>query len=155
LAHSEKYTAIADKLGITSAVICAVHCLVIPAVFLLKYSVVDGLGATSGHAGWGAGLPSWWETLDYAFLLIGFYAVYHATSHSPFKGVKISLWFFWLCLAVAVVFESKLHWMAYLASAGLIVTHFVNIRNHRSYKHKVKKVVAADPLAIKGDEALF
>jgi hypothetical protein len=35
-----------------------------------------------------------------------------------------------LCLAVAVVFEQQLHWMAYLASAGLIFTHFFNIRNH-------------------------
>ena len=134
LSDSAKYTPIADKLGITSAVICAVHCLVIPAIFLLKYSWADGVSATSGAVGWGSGLPHWWETLDYLFLVVGLVAVYHAATHTERKGVKASLWFFWLCLVVAVVFESQLHWMAYIASGGLVVTHFVNIRSHRAKK---------------------
>ena len=130
LAHSSKYNPGADKLGITSAVICAVHCLVIPAILLLKYSWADAGGTIPVSQGWGSGLPSWWETLDYVFLAVGFYAVFHASTHAPAKGIKIALWFFWLCLAVAVVFEQYLHWIAYIASAGLVVTHFVNIRKH-------------------------
>jgi len=138
MSHSPRYSPGADKIGITSAVICAVHCLVIPAIFLLKYSWEDTT-AVAG-AGWGSGLPHWWETLDYIFLAVGFYAVFHATTHTPSRWVKISLWLFWLCLAIAVVFESKLHWMAYIASAGLVATHFVNIRNHTLSNAKNKNV---------------
>jgi hypothetical protein len=130
---SSKYSSGADRLGITSAVICTVHCLVVPSVFLLKYWWTN----TSGREFWSSGLPAWWETLDYLFLIIGFIAVYHAASHASGRGVKLSLWLFWLCLAVAIVFEDKLHWMAYIASAGLIVTHFINIREHQ--KRRVRK----------------
>ncbi len=130
MAYFSRYTPVADKLGIVSAVICAVHCLVIPAIFLLKYTWADSTGAATGKAGWGSGLPHWWELLDYIFLIVGFVAVYHAARHAVKKNIKRSLWFFWLCLAIAVVFEQKLHWMAYIASAGLIFTHFFNIRNH-------------------------
>jgi hypothetical protein len=103
---------------------------VIPAIFLLKYSWADTTGAAVGKAGWGSGLPHWWEMLDYIFLIVGFVAVYHAANHSAKKNIKWFLWFFWICLAIAVVFEQKLHWMAYIASAGLIITHFFNIKNH-------------------------
>lgn len=132
MSHSHKYTPGADKVGITSAVICAVHCLVIPAIFLIKFSLSDSAGLGSGTVKLGTGLPGWWETLDYLFLLVGFYAVYHASTHAPAKGIKVSLWFFWFCLAIGVVFEQQLHWMAYIASAGLVLTHFVNIRKHRA-----------------------
>ncbi|GAA4469821.1 hypothetical protein GCM10023093_29960 [Nemorincola caseinilytica] len=131
--HSSRYFSGADKLGIASAVICAVHCLVIPAIFLIKYSWADSVADV--HAGHHAGLPAWWHVLDYVFLVVGFVAVLHASSHAPARGVKLSLWFFWLCLAVAVVFEEQLHWMTYLASAGLIATHFFNIRSHRNTRH--------------------
>ena len=133
LSHSEKYTSGADRVGIISAIICGVHCLVIPAVFLLKYSVTDGVEA----AGWGVGLPHWWEWLDYIFLAVGFYAVFHSARHASSKLISVALWIFWLFLAIAVLFEDTLHWMAYFASAGLVITHFLNIRKHarRHRKH--------------------
>lgn len=134
LFHSSKYTAGADKLGIASAIICAVHCLVIPAIFLIKYSWADSV--TSVHAGHEV-LPYWWHALDYVFLIIGFVAVFHASTHAAGRGIKFALWFFLACLAVAVVFEEQLHWMAYVASAGLVTTHFINIRRH---KKKLKTI---------------
>lgn len=129
---SNKYTAGADKLGIASAVICTIHCLVVPMLFLLKYWWTN----TTGKALFGtSGLPSWWETIDYLFLIVGFVAVYHASAHASGRYIKLSLWLFWLCLAIAVVFEHTLHWMAYIASIGLITTHFINIRNHKKQRN--------------------
>ena len=136
MSYFSRYTPIADKLGIVSALICAVHCLIIPAIFLLKYTWLDSSGAAHNKAGWGSGLPHWWEMLDYVFLIVGFIAVYHAANHSANKYIKFSLWFFWLCLALAVVFEQQLHWMAYIASGGLIFTHFFNIKNHTKHNEK-------------------
>lgn len=132
LSHTEKYSSGADRVGIISAIVCGVHCLIIPAVFLLKYSIADGAEA----AGWGVGLPHWWEWLDYIFLAVGFYAVFHAVRHAPSRWIRVALWIFWLFLAIAVVFEDTLHWMAYLASAGLVTTHFLNIRNHTTRLRK-------------------
>ncbi len=133
LAKLSKYSPGADKVGITSAVICAVHCLVIPAVFVVKYALTDGVAGSLSEV-WGTGLPDWWELLDYVFLAVGLFAVFHAATHAPARGIRIALWVFWLCLAIAVIFEEHLHWLAYIASAGLVTTHFFNIRMHRSGK---------------------
>jgi len=116
--HKEHNTG-ADVLGITSAILCTIHCLVIPALFLLKFWWTDKAVSV---------LPSWWGMIDYFFLVLSFWAIYHAASHANGRKIKRSLWFFWGCLAIAIIFEQQLHWMAYIASAGLITTHFINIR---------------------------
>ncbi len=128
LSIKSKYTTAADKLGILSAIICTAHCLLIPAFFMLRYS---WHGAENPHHNGDSGLPSWWEMLDYIFLVIGLYAVYHASTHTSFRPVKAALWFFWGILAVAVVFEDSLHFLVYVASLGLVATHFFNIKRHR------------------------
>ena len=120
------YSTGADRLGIASAVVCTIHCLVIPALFTLKYSV-----STHINNHFAEGFPSWWSALDYLFLVVSFIAVYHAASHAAARGVKRFLWLFWACLAVAIFFEKDLHWMSYIASIGLVSTHITNIRQHR------------------------
>ena len=113
------HTVNSDKTGITSALLCTVHCMVIPALFLVKYWQADNNAFT---------LPNWWEKLDYVFLAISLWAVYHSAAHARFVQVKISLWFFWCLFALAVVFDKTLHMLAYVASAGLIVTHLINLK---------------------------
>ncbi len=114
----ERESTVSDKIGITSAVLCTVHCLVVPALFLLK--------------GWySASMPTWWDKLDILFLLISFAAVYHSASHTKIKEIKLALWISWVVLAAAILSPVELHWLAYLASAGLITGHFLNIRSLR------------------------
>ena len=120
----DKVSVRSDQAGIASAVLCTVHCLVVPALFLLRFSLTDN---AAYH------LPSWWEKLDFVFLIVSFLAVYHSAGHTKTKEVKISLWLFWATLAVAILFQAHLHWLAYIASAGLIATHFINIRQMRRY----------------------
>jgi hypothetical protein len=114
-----------DKTGIASAVICSVHCLVIPALLLIKIN-------TNSVVAWN--LPEWWHSLDYIFLLVGFYAVYHSSQHAHSNYIKVSLWVFWIILAIAIIFEKSLYWMAYIASAGLITTHSINLRRIRKVR---------------------
>ena len=118
----------ADKTGIASAILCTVHCLVVPAYFLLQKWWVTANTTL---------LPGWWEWLDYAFLLISFSAVYHASTHAGNKLIKISLWISWIVLAIGILVP-QLHWVTYLASAGLIATHFINLRQITN-KRKVTK----------------
>jgi hypothetical protein len=108
-----------DQTGITSALICTVHCMIVPALLLIKLHTKSIFQLP---------LPNWWDKLDYAFLLISFYAVYHSSKHCVYKKIKTSLWIFWTMFAIAIVFEQKLHWMAYVASAGLITTHYINLK---------------------------
>lgn len=140
--HDTDYTTGADRLGIASAIACTIHCLVIPALFIIRYSFAATI---NGHLP--AGFPAWWPLLDYLFLAISFYAVYHASTHAADKGVKWLLWSFWLCLALAVFFEEHVRWLAYVASAGLVGTHITNIKKHRRKIRTVNEVEAsASPL---------
>ena len=127
--NQNEVSATSDKAGITSALLCTVHCLVVPVFFLAKFWWTDG--NTTIH------LPSWWEKLDFIFLLVSFIAVYHSAAHTPSKEIKISLWTFWTILATAIVFATTLHWLAYIASAGLITTHLMNIRRIRRAGYNV------------------
>ncbi len=102
--------------------LCTIHCLAIPIFFAIKFWWADKYVLT---------LPSWWHLLDYVFLLISFWAVYHSASHTHFREIKMALWTFWVMLAIAIFFEEQLHWLAYIASAGLISTHYINIRRLR------------------------
>jgi hypothetical protein len=125
--HHTKASSVSDKTGITSAVLCTVHCLIIPILFLVKFWWSDkGIIVL---------LPAWWEKLDFLFLLISFLAVYHSASHTPVKNIRILLWLFWAILAVSIIFATPLHWLAYIASAGLIGTHLFNIRRIRKAAH--------------------
>jgi hypothetical protein len=108
-----------DRVGIVAAVLCMIHCMIVPLAFALKVW-------WSTHTIYT--LPWWWGMLDYFFLVVSFIAVYHSSSHAVSKGVKFSFWFFWGVLTLAIVFEGYIHWLAYLASTGLIATHVVNLR---------------------------
>ena len=119
LMDQEKPSIIYDKVGITSAVLCTIHCLAIPILFFIKSWYASSVTPLN--------LPYWWHSVDYAFLIVSFIAVYHSAGHSHFKEIKISLWVSWSILSVAILI-SDLHWLAYFASAGLVVTHFINIR---------------------------
>jgi len=135
---SHSHTSTADRAGIASAVLCTIHCLLIPALFLVKV----WWGAANGLT-----LPYWWAYLDYLFLIISFMAVRHAAMHTTSPRVKRSLWAFWSILVIAIVFEDMLHWMAYIASAGLITTHIINIR--RMKKMAVKEQALPDGQSLK------
>ena len=117
---NKKYTTKADNTGIASAVLCTIHCLMIPALLLIKYLWAGKTAVPN--------LPYWWGYLDYLFLVISFTAVYHAAGHTTARWIKVSLWTCWCLLSTGILFEEQLHWLAYLASAGLIATHFFNIR---------------------------
>jgi len=119
-----------DKAGIASAVLCTIHCLVIPILFLLKFSFADSKGCL---------LPPWWEQLDYVFLAVSFLAVYHSAKHAKSMKVRASLWLFWAILVIAIIFQNTVHWMAYIASAGLVITHAFNIREMKKRLSPIAK----------------
>lgn len=113
----------ADYLGITGSVLCIVHCLVTP-VLLMTTALLQDTAVRIGFL-----------SLDYVFIGVNAAAVYFATrSHNVPAGIKRGLWGSLTLFAAAILLESYnplFRYVAYAASAGLILTHLANIRQHR------------------------
>lgn len=111
-----------DYLGITSATICLIHCLVAPFYIGISASVHDH--ASGGH--WF--MEPWW---DYVFLVFGFAAVWFSGKHTESRSMKILLWASFSFLAAMLILESYapvFQFLAYGAAFTLIVSHLINLR---------------------------
>jgi len=112
----------ADYLGITGSALCLIHCLVTP-ILLMTTTVLH-----DGH------LRIGYLSLDYVFIGVNTAAVYFATRSVGSSIIKKALWGFLTLLVVAITLEDvndTFRLMGYAASAGLIVTHLINVRQHR------------------------
>ncbi|MFD2570054.1 MerC domain-containing protein [Spirosoma soli] len=112
----------ADYIGITGSVLCIIHCLVTP-VLLMTTTVLQDEKLRFGYL-----------SLDYVFIIVNILAVYSATRHYASPIVKKSLWGFLALFTAALLLEEAspvFEYLAYIASAGLVMTHLVNIRQHR------------------------
>lgn len=117
----------ADYIGITGSVLCIIHCLITP-VLLLTSSLFQDSALRVGYL-----------SLDYVFIGVNIVAVYFATRHYALPAIKRSLWGFLGLFSMALLLEDAapiFEYIAYLASAGLVITHLLNIRQHRlSHSH--------------------
>lgn len=112
---------ISDWIGISSAMLCTIHCLVAPLYF---GGVVHAHHSEAGH--WMLG-HHW----DYVFLLIGLGAVWFSSKHAESLLLKAGLWSTYGILAGAIMLEefgAIVQGVIYLASAALIVIHILNLR---------------------------
>lgn len=117
----------ADYVGITGSVLCLIHCLLTP-VLLMTTAVMRDDHLRVGFL-----------SLDYVFIGINIVAVYFATRSGVSMAVKRALWGFLFLFTTAILLEDvneAFQLLGYAASAGLIVTHLVNIRQHRRHYHK-------------------
>ncbi len=117
----------ADYIGITGSVLCIIHCLITP-VLLMTTTVLQDEKLRVGYL-----------SLDYVFIAVNVLAVYSATRHYASPLVKRSLWGFLALFTISLLLEDTspaFQYLAYAASAGLVMTHLVNIRQHRlSHAH--------------------
>lgn len=117
----------ADYLGLTSAIICLLHCLVAP-LFLGVATHFHGAEAHVHELPWYAH-PVW----DYVFLGLGFLAVRWSATHSHHIWIKRLLWMSWAGLAGAILLEEThvlFSYLVYASSFALIAFHVWNIRSH-------------------------
>lgn len=117
----------ADYIGITGSILCIIHCMITP-VMLLTTSLMQSSTLRVSYL-----------SLDYVFIGVNIVAVYSATRHFAPPVIKWGLWGFLSLFSIALLLEETapvFEYMAYLASAGLVITHFLNIRQHRlSHAH--------------------
>lgn len=112
----------ADYVGITGSVLCIIHCLITP-VLLMSTALLQDEHLRFGYL-----------SLDYIFIGVNIVAVYFATRHYAPPAIKKSLWSFLTLFAVAIFLEDVdpvFEYIGYLASAGLVISHLFNIRQHK------------------------
>lgn len=117
----------ADYIGITGSVLCIIHCLITP-VLLMTTALVQDSTLRFGYL-----------SLDYIFIGVNIVAVYFATRHHAQPLIRKALWGFLSVFSAAILLEEVnplFAYVAYAASAGLVITHLINIRQHRlSHAH--------------------
>ncbi|WP_461098536.1 MerC domain-containing protein [Spirosoma luteolum] len=112
----------ADYIGITGSILCLIHCLVTP-VLLLSSRLLQNEPLRVGYL-----------SLDYVFIAVNIVAVYFATRHYASALVRRALWSFLTLFAISILLEDTaplFEYLGYVASAGLVFTHLINIRQHR------------------------
>lgn len=126
---------LSDYLGIFSAVLCLIHCLVAPA-FMGAYAHAHSHGGEAHtdsmllHHGW-----------DYFFLGLGFIAVWFSSKHTSQPILKALLWLTFGFLAAAILLEGLapiFQKMVYFSSLGLIVVHVLNIKHWLAHAKEQK-----------------
>ena len=112
-----------DTIGALSSFLCMIHCLATPFFFV----------ATACSASCCSAAPSWWQWLDYFFLLVSFVAVRHSTVSTNSKLVEFGLWISWVCLLVFVL-NAKFLWFytsqntKFIPAFSLIGLHLYNLK---------------------------
>lgn len=124
---------VSDYIGITSSVLCLIHCLGLPFAFFVAqyfgFNLLKGLQEEIEHL----------ILFDAIFLITASIAVYFALKHAHSKNIKILLSFGWVLFAIGVLFEwvEYLHYSIHLGSILLIIGHIQNIRLCRAGKCEV------------------
>lgn len=111
-----------DFLGASASLMCLVHCLITPFLFVLE------VGATSccEHS------PFWWHGIDYLFLVLSFVAVYQSTKRTSKHFMRVALWSFW-GLFFVLMLNHDLEWYIipkqtlYVVAVVLAILHRYNL----------------------------
>jgi len=112
-----------DQVGIIASALCMIHCLATPFLFIAK-----SCSATCCEAA-----PSWWVSLDYLFLLISFFAIYHSSKNTSSSWAKYALWISWSSLLILLINE-KLQFLSvsvytiYIPAIMLVLFHVYNLK---------------------------
>jgi len=119
---TQKLTYKEDLIGASASFLCLIHCLATPFVFLVKSSAAVCCSET----------PSWWQAMDYIFLVVAFFAVVHVTNNQRSKEwMKFCLVVSWLGLLLVTLNSTYFLFhitneLAYIPAISLVCLHLYN-----------------------------
>ncbi|MBE8727579.1 MerC domain-containing protein [Flavobacterium hungaricum] len=108
-----------DILGISSAAICLVHCLIFPLLTILP------LGLTHN------------PIIDLAFASIGLFVIFKITKKSTLLVSSIlivSMGLIWISILTEIFLEIHLD-LIYFGGIGMVIGHLINYRLHKKQNH--------------------
>ena len=112
----------ADIIGASASILCMIHCLATPFIFFIKSSASICCSET----------PVWWQSIDYLFLTVAFFAVVQITRNNRskkwIKSMLIISWFGLLLVTLNTTFFifHISNELAYLPAILLVTLHFYN-----------------------------
>jgi len=74
-----------DSIGSIASMLCLVHCIATPFIFITQACTASCCAES----------PIWWQSIDYVFIFISFFAILQSTKTSSNKIIKILLWTMW------------------------------------------------------------
>ena len=112
-----------DAIGSAASTLCLIHCLATPFIFITQACTMSCC----------ADAPTWWQSLDYLFIVISFFAIFRATQTSTNKFIKIALWISW-CLFFFLIVNKTIQLfyinqnVTYATGITLAILHLYNLR---------------------------
>lgn len=112
-----------DTFGAFASLLCMIHCIATPFLFITHSCVLGGCEAT----------PIWWRSIDYLFLVISFIAIYYSAKTTSNTFIKCALWISWTALLI-VILNEKAHWISlpnytlYIPAITLTALHIYNLK---------------------------
>jgi hypothetical protein len=112
-----------DTIGALASVLCVVHCVITPFLFLAHSCSQHSCSAT----------PVWWRSIDYFFLFISLCSVYHSTQSTSKRIMKYLFWINWTVLCFLVINEkfqvvSLSEIFTYVTAFSLALLHIYNLK---------------------------
>ena len=112
-----------DIIGSLASTLCLVHCLATPFIFITQACTMSCC----------ADAPIWWQSIDYIFIVISFFAIFRATKTSTNKIISKLLWITWFIFFALILNKSfDLIYLdkkfAYTAGITLACLHIYNLR---------------------------
>ena len=112
-----------DSVGALASFLCLIHCVFTPFIFISQACAVSCCEES----------PIWWQSIDYVFLIISFFAIFKSAKTSSNKVLKALLWCFWGVLCLLILNKSiqlflVSHNFMYSAAILLSILHLYNLR---------------------------
>ncbi|MBJ05352.1 MAG: hypothetical protein CMP65_05590 [Flavobacteriales bacterium] len=112
-----------DTIGSLASTLCLLHCIATPFIFITQACTMSCC----------AGTPVWWQSIDYVFIIISFFAIYKATKTSTNKNIKILLWFAWGVFFTLILNKTLMLFyinqnFSYATGIILAILHLYNLR---------------------------
>ena len=82
-----------DSIGSIASILCLTHCIATPFIFITQACTMSCC----------AGTPTWWQSMDYIFVVISFFAILRSTQTSSNKTIKIALWITWFLFFISIM----------------------------------------------------
>ena len=112
-----------DSIGAIASMLCVIHCLVTPLIFIAHSCCKDGCDAA----------PTWWKSIDFIFLTVSFFSIYQSTKTTTHSGMKPILWSLW-CLLTFLIINEKIDVFSvpetinYITATTLAFFHIYNLK---------------------------
>ena len=112
-----------DSIGSVASILCLIHCIATPFIFITQACTMSCC----------AGAPTWWQSIDYIFVVISFFAILRSTQTSSNKMIKIALWITWFLFFTSIINKAlQLFYInqnvTYATGLTLALLHLYNLK---------------------------